>query len=272
MNPGTHLRRLFAYLWPEPSFVSPRYVARKHIVLVAALLGVAAIGSAVVLTPSHRGKPGQTEPDVWEGLRQRVSKRAQVDLFDDFSAGLDAWRNGDSWQSDGKNLPGTWSFDKNGFINPGALSLFGPSMQLTNYDLDALVQIDAKGVGLVFRAASYRTYQVAKLVLAGSGPMPSLAVSRYTMIKGRVSRAVFTPYPERFQPDTLYRVHLVVRGDAFSLYIQGNLMDYWTDPRLTAGGVGLFCSPGEQARVAWIRVSHNTDSLGRMCSLLSSIL
>ena len=42
----------------------------------------------------------------------------------------------------------------------------------------------------------------------------------------------------------MYRVHLEVRGDAFALYVQGNLMDYWSDARLGAGGVGLFCSPG----------------------------
>ena len=70
----------------------------------------------------------------------------------------------------------------------------------------------------------------------------------------------------------MYRVHLEVRGDAFSLYVQGNLMDYWSDSRLATGGVGLFCSKGEHARVAWVRVSHNTDSMGRMCSLLSSVL
>jgi hypothetical protein len=92
------------------------------------------------------------------------------------------------------------------------------------------------------------------------------------MIAGRPLRAVHTQYPKRFLADTLYRIHLEVRDDTFSLYIQGNLVDYWTDPRLTSGGVGIFCSPGEHARVAWIRVSHNTDSLGRMCSLMSSIL
>jgi len=92
------------------------------------------------------------------------------------------------------------------------------------------------------------------------------------MIAGRPLRAVRTQYPKHFLADTLYRVHLEVRGDAFSLYIQGNLVDSRTDPRLTAGGVGIFCAPGEHARGAWIRVSHNTDSLGRMCSLMSSIL
>jgi hypothetical protein len=244
---------------------SPRYAARKHIAVIAALLGVAAIAGAVVLTPSHRSKLGGTEPDVWQSLRQHVSTRAQVDLFDDFSGGLDAWQSG-------PGLASAWSYDKNGFVNPGNLSLFKPSMHLTDYDLDALVQIEAKRLGLVFRAASARSYQVAELLVEGAGPMPSLAVARYAMIAGRPLRAVRTQYPKRFLADTLYRVHLEVRGDLFSLYIQGNLVDYWTDPRFTAGGVGIFCSPGEHGRVAWIRVSHNTDSLGRMCSLMSSLL
>jgi hypothetical protein len=194
-----------------------------------------------------------------------VSKRAQVDLFDDFSAGLDAWQSGE-------NLASTWSYDKNGFVNPGTLSLLEPSLHLTNYDLDALVQIETQGVGIAFRATSPRSYQAAKLVVQDSGPMPSLAVERYTVLAGRASRTIRVKYPQHFQADTLYRVHLEVRGDAFSLYVQGNLVDYWTDARLRSGGVGLFCSKGERARVAWIRVSHNTDSLGRMCSLLSSLL
>jgi hypothetical protein len=249
------LRNFFAYLAPESSLVAPR----KHISLIAVLLAVAAIAGAVVLTPSRR-----TKPDVMETVRQRIASRAQVDLFDDFSQGLDSWQSGE-------NLASTWSYDKNGFVNPGALSLFQPSMPLTNYDVDALVQIEAKGLGLIFRAASAHSYQVAKLVVDGPGPMPALAVERYSLIAGRASHVVVTRYPERFLADTMYRVHLEVRGDNFSLYVQGDLMDYWSDTRLRAGGVGLFCSRGERARVAWIRVSHNTDSLGRICSLVASM-
>ena len=256
INLWRHLRKLLAYLAPESSLVSPR----KHIAVIAAMLAVAAIAGAVVLTPSHR-----TKPDVWETLRQDVSRRAQVDLYDDFSAGLDDWQIG------GKQA-NTWSYDKSGFVEPSAFSLFEPSRHLTNYNLDALVQIEAKGLGLAFRAASAQSYQAAKLSIAGSGPMSSLTVERYAVIWGNASRPVRTQYPERFQADTLYRVHLEVNGDAFALYIQGKLVDYWSDPRLSAGGVGLFCSQGEHARVAWVRVTHNTDSVGRMCSLLSSML
>jgi hypothetical protein len=258
MNPWRHLRKLLVYLAPERSLVSPR----KHIAVIAALLAVAAIAGAVVLTPSHRSKSGA--PDAWEMLRQSISKRAQVDLFDDFSTGLDAWEIGE-------NRVSTWSYDRNGFVNLGALSLFVPSLQLTNYNLDALVQVEAKGLGLAFRATSARNYQVAKLLVDGSGPMPSLVLQRYTLISGHASGPVVIRYPLHFQPDTLSRVHLEVRGDAFALYVQGNLIDYWRDPRLPVGGVGLFCSPGEHASVAWIRVSHNTDSVGRMCSLLSTM-
>lgn len=248
-------RRLLAYLAPELSLLSPR----KHIAVLATFLALAAIAGAVVLKPSSR-----TKPDPWQMLRQRIASRAQVDLFDDFSQGLDAW-------AAGENRVSNWSYDKNGFVSVGSLSLYEPSVLLRNYDLDALVQIESKGVGLVFRASSLRNYQVAKLRMEGSGAIPSLALERYAVVSGRPLRPVVNRFSQHFQPDTLYRVHLEVRGDAFALYLQGNLMDYWSDSRLPAGGVGLFCAPGEHARVAWVRVSHNTDSVGRMCSLLSSL-
>jgi hypothetical protein len=250
-------RKLWAYLAPERAYT---VIARKQIAVVTALLAVAAIAGAVVLTPSRRSRP-----DAWDRLKQQLAARAQVDLFDDFSNGLDAWQSGEK-------IASSWSYDKNGFVNPGALSLFEPSMRLTNYDLDALVQIESKGLGLVFRAAGPRTYQAVRILTEGSGPMPVLVVEHYRSVAGQASGWVRTRSSSPFQGDTLYRVHLQVRGDAFSLYLQGQLVDFWSDCGLRAGGVGLFCGRGERARVAWIRVSDHTDSLGRMCSLLASAL
>jgi hypothetical protein len=270
MDLWAHGRKLLAYVAPQRSYSYSAYpaiagkIARKQIAVLAALLAVAAIAGAVVLTPSRRNKPDRWATDRWATLKGQVANRAQVDLFEDFSAGLDDWQSGD-------DLASTWSYDKNGFVNPGALSLFAPSMHLTNYDVDALVEIESKGIGLVFRAAGPETYQAVR-VLVGSGPMPAVVVERYDVVEGQVSRPVRVRYPSRFQADTLYRLHLQVRGNAFSLYVQGQLVDYWSDKRFGSGGVGLFCRPGEHARVAWIRVSHNTDSLGRMCSLLASVL
>lgn len=227
--------------------------------LVTALCGVAAIAGAVVLKPSHR-----TNDDYLENLRQRIQDHAQVDLFDDFRDGLD------SWQSGGEQ-GGAWAYDRSGIVTPGRLSFFQPSMALTDYDVDALVQIDTKALGLVFRALSPHSYQVARLVETGSGSLASLAVERYAVISGRKLPAVVTNFPEGFPPG-FYRVHLEVRGDAFSLYVNDKLIDYWTDARLPAGGVGLFCSEGDRARVAWIRVSHNSGFEGQLCGWLSTML
>jgi hypothetical protein len=253
------LRELAAYLAPERPLAS----ARKHIALIAVLLGVAAIAGAVVLKPTRGAKPHFT--NLTELVRLHLSERSQIDLFDDFSQGLDAWQSAGS-----RSMP--WSYDKNGFVNVGALSLFEPSLQLTDYELDALVEIESKAVGLVFRADSPRNGQFVKLVARGSGPLRSLAVEHYALTAGRSSHPVVSLYPEQFPSDALYRVHLEVRGDSFALYIQGKLMAFWRDTHSRAGGVGLFCSPGEHARVAWVRVSHNVDTVGRLCSWLTSML
>lgn len=227
--------------------------------LITALCGVAAIAGAVVLKPSHRATD-----DYWDNIRQGLQDRSQVDLFDDFRRGLDAWQiSGDRGNA--------WAYDGSGIVSPGRLSFFGPSMTLTDYDLDALVQIDAGALGLVFRARSPYSYQVARLVSEGQGAMASLAVERYAVLLGRRSPAVVTRYPERFQPG-FYRVHLKVRDDAFSIYVNDKLVDFWTDARLKAGGIGLFCAEGDRARVAWIRVSHNADFEGQLCAWLSTML
>ncbi|HEX5227167.1 MAG TPA: hypothetical protein VFW44_05630 [Bryobacteraceae bacterium] len=249
-------RNLLAYLAPEFSALSPR----KHFAAGAAFLALAAIAGAVVLKPSSR-----TSPDVWKTLHQRISSRALVDLFDDFSHGLDDW-------SSGQNQVSTWSYDRNGFVSVGTLSLYEPSLRLRDYDLDTLVEIESKGVGLVFRASSPDNYEVARLMREGSGPLPGIAMQHYSVIEGRASRPVVDRSSEHYPSDTMYRVHLEARGERFALYLQGHLLAYWSDRRLATGGVGLFCSAGEHARVAWVRVSQNTDTVGRVCSLLSSLM
>ncbi len=250
----------------------PLKSAGKHMLLITGMLALAAIAGAVVLTPARRPRPDFPEhlrqrviERVIEHVGERISGRARVDLFEDFSQGLDDWRASD-------NRARAWTYDRNGFVRVGALSLFVPSLRLTDYDVDALAQIDTRGLTLAFRAASPRNYQAVKLLLNGSGPVRSVAVETYTVISGHPTRARVKKYPGCLPSDTVFHIHLAVRGDAFSLYLQGNLVANWSDSRLASGGVGLSCSSGEQARVAWIRVTHNTDSLGRVCEFLSSLI
>ena len=61
-------------------------------------------------------------------------------------------------------------------------------------------------------------------------------------------------------------------SDSFTLFIEGRLIDSWSDSRTKSGGVGFFCASGERARVAWVRVSHNVDATGRLCAFVSPLL
>ena len=221
---------------------------------------ILALSAVVVLSPSRLGNPSSL------GIRHVIKSRAKIDLFDDFRSGLDRWQN------NGKSSM-AWSYDQNGFVIPGNLSLLTSTMSLTDYDVDSVVQIEKKAFGLVFRASGPESYQAAKLVIEDTSyPMSSVVVERYTVINGVESAREVVSSPARFPKDTLYRVHLHVHGDSFTLYIQGRLIAFWSDARLLSGGVGFFCNKGERARIASVRVSHNADMLGHLCALIAPLL
>jgi hypothetical protein len=38
---------------------------------------------------------------------------------------------------------------------------------------------------------------------------------------------------------------------------------------LTRGGIGFFSNRGEGARLRWVEVTHQADTLGRLCAALA---
>jgi len=239
-------------------FLPGRSSIRRNLVALSILLALTAIAGAVALKPSRH------TPDAWDNLKKKIQKRSQVDIFEDFRSGLDSWESV-------ANIA-TWSYDAGGLAIPGKLALLSPTIPLQDYNLDTVTQIVNKGFGIVFRASNLRNYQVAKLVVDGRGAMPPLAIERYTVVDGKESGRARVRCPGTFQKDTLYNLHLEVRGDRYTLFIEGQLIDSWSDGHTKTGGVGFFCSGNERARVAWVRVTHNTDVTGRMCGFLASLL
>ena len=195
-------------------------------------------------------------------VHHRIDNRAQLNLFEDFRHGLDSW---DGLQPIGR----TWSYDPSGLVIPGELSLFKPSMQLTDYDVETWAEIVNKGFSLVFRASGPRSYHALRFTSQGSGAAASIAVERYTIIGGNPSPRYPLHYPIPVWKDHDCRIRLQARGDSFTLYVNGQLVDHWSDSRLTKGGVGLFCGPGERTRIVWMRISHQTDLTGKLCALVS---
>jgi hypothetical protein len=198
----------------------------------------------------------------WDTMQQNVAARAAVALTDDFRSGLDDWQ----MRSDNA---AAWSFDSNGFVRPGSLALYRPSMGLTDYQLRFLGLIDKKALSFVTRAQDYKNYYVIKLVILKPGPLPTVGVTRYAVIDGKAEGRADVVAPINAMPDMLYRVDLDIHDDTYLLSLQGQIVDTWTEPRLTHGGIGFFTARGEQSRVRWVQLTHQYDMLGRLCAYLA---
>ncbi|MEO8025598.1 MAG: hypothetical protein ABI823_03965 [Bryobacteraceae bacterium] len=198
----------------------------------------------------------------WNGLRQNILERAGIELSDDFRAGLEAWQS----KSD---LTESWSYDAAGFVKPGPLAIFEPSMKLSDYQVQFLGQISKKALGFVYRASDLDNYYVARLVVLRPGPLPTVALQRYAVVNGKAGPKTEKILPITTRADMLYRVRLDVQGEYFALRVQGHLVDFWSDSRWKTGGVGFFNAPGEESRVRWVQISHQYDALGRLCAYLA---
>jgi len=197
----------------------------------------------------------------WPFLRQSLQNHAAVDLSDDFTKGLDLWTGQKGWQN-------SWLKGLQGGIKTGSLALYQPSMTLSNYQLEFVGQIEQKSLGWVFRAKDLKNYYAVKIVTVKAGPAPSMAILRYAVIDGKQTAKTQIPLPLAVNRDTVYRVNLDVRDQFFTLMIQGHVVDFWTDERYKAGGVGFFSLKGEQARIEHIRVAHQDGVVGKLLASL----
>ncbi len=199
--------------------------------------------------------------DQWLAVKQTMGDRAAIALDEDFRAGLDDWTS--------RGGTTEWAFDATGFVRPGPLALYRPSVDLTDYQLQFLGMIDKKALSWVVRAADFDDYYVVKLVVLKPGPLPTVGVTRYAVIHGVAEDRADTTAFINAREDMLYRVRMDIHGDTFSLTVQGQLVDSWSEPRLRKGGVGFFTARGEASRLRWVQVTHQYDMLGRLCAYLA---
>jgi len=195
-------------------------------------------------------------------MQQSIERRAAISYSDDFRSGLADWEGNGEWSR-------SWSYDGAGFLRTGPLALYRPSLSLTDYRMEFLGQIARKSIGWVYRAQDSKNYYATKITLVRGGPLPTAVIDRYAVVNGRESRRVQVPLPLSVREDTLYRVRMDVRGDGFTLTVQGQVVDHWSDDRIKDGGVGFFSAKGEQARLRWVEISHQSDFLGKLCAFLA---
>jgi hypothetical protein len=240
----------------------------KLVTVVLPLLAALAVTGSFPKVPIKTMAPAQMAQvekvvnEHWKNFNQTISNRAAISYADDFRAGLDAWESR-------SNRTTNWSYDAAGFIRPGPLALFKPTVDMVDYRFEFLGEIDTKAIGWVFRAEDLNNYYAMKFVVAKPGPLPLVDMVHYAVINGKEGPHVHKPLPMTVRPDMLYRVLVDVRGGDFTVIAQGQVVDFWTDHRLQHGGVGFFANRGERARVRWVEVSHQYDALGRVCAYLA---
>jgi len=240
----------------------------KLVTVALPILAAIAVTGSVPKVPIKTVAPAQVAQvqkvvnEQWKNLNQTISNRAAISYADDFRSGLDAWQSR-------SNLTTSWSYDAAGFVRPGPLAIFKPTLDLSDYRFEFLGEIDQKAIGWVFRAEDLKNYYAMKLVVVRPGPLPLVDMVRYAVIDGKEGPQIRKPLPMTVRNDMLYRLMIDVRGADFTVMAQGQVVDFWTDHRLQHGGVGFFSGRGERARLRWVEVSHQYDALGRVCAYLA---
>jgi len=241
----------------EPSARKPKW---QYIAAAAAALLLAG-----VLRPQMAPKKfAMSLP--WSGmsLRQWMSDRATRDFADNFRGGLNQWKGVQA------KWPKSWSYSTDGFIHPGQLALYRPSVPLSDYRFEFMAQIENKSVDWVVRAKDADNYYALKFTVLQPGPRPLVAMVRYPVIAGARGARVQTPLRMMIHANTPYRVTVDVKGNRYRAFIDDQEADFWTEDRLKTGGVGFFSEAGERARVYWVKLESHGDILGRICGLLSA--
>jgi len=197
----------------------------------------------------------------WGRMQQQIEQRAAVELTEDFHDDMSQWGGSGEWAR-------SWRVSQAGYVRPGRLALYEPSMKMRDYHVEFLAQIERQAVSFAYRATDTENFYAAKISVAKAGPLPVLSLVRYPVIGGHQGPKVEIPIRLLLHNNTPYRVQLTVRGNGFSTSIEGQLVDFWTDDRLQTGGFGFFSDTGESARVYWMRLSHQDDFVGRVCAYI----
>ena len=149
----------------------------------------------------------------------------------------------------------TWGSDSPN--NKGKqISIYRPSMPMTDYRFEFRGQIEKKALGWLFRASNPKNYYVMKLESIKGGPNPLVALIKYAVIDGKEQTRTQVMLPFEVKVGTIYHVRLDVKGDKFATYVQDKLVDHWNDDRIKVGGAGFYTETGERSQIKSSQVSY----------------
>ena len=191
--------------------------------------------------PAAPPKPSQKAP---------AAISAPVTMEDHFDAGMSHWTG----------EVNDWKLDVAG-VRTGALALYSPSLEMSDYDLQFLARIERRSVTWVFRAWNPTEYYMATIAVTPDGYELTRRAVGVPAAEG-ISEPVTVPVPARVAPasKTAITVGTRVKGDEFAISIDGHTVATWTDARLPIGGIGFIGAPDDRARLYWVRISTDESS------------
>jgi hypothetical protein len=126
-----------------------------------------------------------------------------------------------------------------GFNRARELVVYRPSLKATDCRFEFDWKVDTSGVGWVFRAKDTANYYAMRIKVLKPGPSPTLSVEHFTVYRG-TEGAHSEKVLVLSRNDPFLRIRTELAGPSFTLYIGGTAAEYWTDTKLTAGGLGFF--------------------------------
>ena len=145
-----------------------------------------------------------------------------------------------------------WAGDTRSEHRGRHVTMYRPSLTLSDYRIEFQARIENKSIGWVFRAANPDNYYVMKIQqVAGR-----LELARFQVIDGSEKQAGSVRLPADIHPDALLTIRVDARGPRFATFVQGQSVDLWTDEQLKSGGVGFLNDRGERAHIQSVQISY----------------
>lgn len=149
-----------------------------------------------------------------------------------------------------------WAGDPTGLHAGRQITIYRPSLKLSDYRLEFQGSIDVKSIGWVFRASDPNNYYAMKLMTVSSGLSSRVALFKYLVADGRQTQVGRVPIDLEVHPDTVFKIRVDVRGPQFTTYIQGQQVDSWTDDQLKIGGAGFLNEREERGNVKSVSIRY----------------
>ena len=142
-----------------------------------------------------------------------------------------------------------WAGDSTGNHKGRKISVYRPSVSLTNYQFEFQGRIESNSIGWVFRASNASNFYAIKLTGSGTG----YRLLKYAVVDGKERETGQVPI--RPVNGNTFPIRVEVWDDRFTTFIGGNPVDIWVDGQLKSGGLGFLTDRGDRAEITKVGFS-----------------